>query len=598
MKFAEFAKYLARIEAVTARLEITSLLAKLYKQLKPEEAALATYLLMGRLSPNYKGIELNLAVKLMIRVVASAFNQPVDKVTALYKQLGDLGDAAFQLASQQKRSAGSLSITQVYEQLLKTASQEGTGSVERKMALMTRLIGQLGPYEVKYLVRVPIGALRLGFSELTILDALSWLLVGDKSLRGAIEAGFNVRSDIGLIVKTVLEYRSQALSVKAIKSRLKTIQAVPGIPIRPALAARLSSFEEIIDKLGEHALEPKYDGLRTQVHVWRPDKPSQRLLLEDSRVQVKTFSRNLEDITLMFPEISQAASRLLDKFNLQAVILDSESIAYDPDTGRFYPFQETIKRKRKYGINKAKSDLPVKTFVFDILYHDRQDVMQQSLQERRRYLEHLLVQPVGCLELTPQHKVADTKQMAYWFNQYIDDNLEGIMSKKLESAYQAGSRNFSWVKFKPSALSGVKDTLDLVVLGWYAGRGKRSQFGIGAFLVGIYDDKQDRYLTVSKIGTGLTDKQWRQLYQRCQKLKVTKQPTEYRVPRELSCDFWVKPSLVVEILSDEMTKSPLHTSGYALRFPRLISFRDDKKPQQATTLAELKQIFSRNRAGS
>ncbi|NOY14729.1 MAG: ATP-dependent DNA ligase [bacterium] len=584
MRFRNFAYYLSKIESTSLRLEITDLLAELYKKLQPEEGKKATYLLMGRLAPNYKGIELNLAVKLMIRVLAGVFNEPVDAIAALYERKGDLGDVAYDLADERGLKEGGLTIDEVYEKLMEVAKQEGPGSVERKLKLMEDLLKNAGAFEMKYLVRVPVGALRLGFSEITILDALSWMLAGNKSLRADIEKAFNVRSDIGLIVKMVLTARDQKLAIDAIKKKLSQVQAKPGVPIRPALAARLGSFKEIVEKLGEHGLEPKYDGLRTQIHAWR-EAGNGTALLPEANIKVKIYSRNLEDITAMFPEISRSVVELLEKFRLEAIILDGESIAYDPKTGRFYSFGDTIKRKRKYGIDRAQKDLPVRTFVFDVLYFDDKDVMGRKLIDRRRMLGRILKLDVGCLRLTPQHKVKSVGQIKKWFTEYIDENLEGIMCKKLDSVYQAGSRNFNWVKFK-SAL----DSVDLVVLGCYMGKGKRSQFGIGAFLAGVYDDKNDKFLTVSKIGSGLTDEQWQELYKRCQKIKVNSKPVVYQVPKGLECVFWVSPSLVVEIKANEITKSPLHTSGYALRFPRLVRFRDDKRPTQATTVEELKQM--------
>ncbi len=586
MKFKNFAKILKRIEVTTARLEITDLLAKLYKELEPREGKMATYLLMGRLAPNYKGIELNLAVKLMYRVLAGAYNRRVEEIELLYKAKGDLGNVAYDLAKVSGLTSQGLSIEAIYNQLVKVAKQEGSGSVERKLKLMEDLLKKVGPLEAKYLVRVPVGALRLGFSEITILDALSWMLTGNKSLRPVIEKAFNVRSDIGMIVELVLQIQREGKSVEVLEKMIRQVKARPGIPIRPALAARLGSFEEIYEKLGQHGLEPKYDGLRTQVHAWKEEDKSGSLLPQNN-VRVKIYSRNLENITNMFPEIQRSARELVEKFDLKGIILDSESIAFDPQTGQFYPFQETIKRKRKYGIDRVQRDLPIKTFVFDIMYFDEEDVINQPLKRRRGYLERLLKEKMGCLELTPQHIVDEVEAMKRWFNEYIDENLEGIMCKKLEAHYQAGSRNFSWVKFKPSALEGLEDTLDLVVMGWYAGRGKRSSFGIGAFLVGVYDRENDRYLTVSKIGTGLTDDQWREMRHRLEKVKVEKKPLSFEVPKELSCDFWAAPAVVVEIKADQITKSPLHTSGYALRFPRLVRFRDDKKPTQATTIKEL-----------
>ncbi len=339
-------------------------------------------------------------------------------------------------------------------------------------------------------------------------------------------------------------------------------------------------------------MEPKYDGLRTQIHAWQDNSPSGDLLNLTSQIKVKIFSRNLEDISLMFPEISDSVRQLMAATGIKGVILDGESIAYDPKTKVFFPFQETIKRKRKHAISDTSRRLPVKTFVFDILFYDGSDLISQPLKLRRQKLNDFLNRPAGCLKLTPQHKVESVKQMLTWFGKYIDANLEGIMSKKPDSPYRAGSRDFSWVKFKPSAFNSIEDTLDLLVLGWYQGKGKRNQFGIGAFLVGVYDKANDRYLTVSKIGTGLTDDQWRDLYQRCQKLQTTVKPANYQVSKDLFCDSWLKPSLVVEIKADEITKSPLHSSSYALRFPRLVKFRDDKDPIQATSLTELKQIFA------
>lgn len=581
MKFKDFAKTLKQIELTTARLEITDLLAKLYKQLSSQEGKVSTYLLMGRLAPNYKGVELNLAVKLMYRVLAGVYGRSVEEIEAMYKEKGDLGDVAFELAKEKGLSSQGLRIEAVYERLMEVAKQEGVGSVERKLKLMEGLLKEVGALEAKYLVRVPVGALRLGFSEITVLDALSWMLTGDKSLRPVIEKAFNVRSDIGLIVELVLKAKDEGLGVEELKKRLLEVKAVPGVPIRPALAARLKTMDEVIEKLGKHGLEPKYDGLRTQIHGWY-EKSEGGSLLPGVDVKVKIYSRNLEDITAMFPEIARSVVKLLEKHNLKAVILDGESIAYDPDSGQFFPFQETIKRKRKYGIDRAQKDLPIKTFVFDVLYFDKDDVMDQVLVKRRKLMNEILKEEVGCLGLTPWHVVKNVKEMKQWFDKYISEGLEGIMSKKLDSVYQAGSRNFNWVKFKSEL-----DTVDLVVLGWYAGRGKRSEFGIGAFLVGVYDKKQDKFLTVTKIGSGLTDEQFHEMHKRCMDLQVESKPKVYVVPKELDCDFWVAPALVVEVKASEISKSPLHSSGYALRFPRLVRFRDDKKPTQATTVEEL-----------
>ena len=594
MKFNKFSSYLAKIESTSLRLEITSLLARLFSRLSPDEGKQAAYLLLGQLAPNYQGLDFNLAGKTILKILSRTFNRPLAEIKGEYKKVGDLGQLAFSLAQKADFESRNLSISQVYNLLLEIAQQEGEGSVARKQHLMANLLRQLNPLSIKYVVRIPVARLRLGFSEVTILDALSWMLVGDKSLRPFLEKAFNVRSDIGIQVEMVLKAKLDKVPINKLKLNLTKITALPGIPIRSALASRLSSFADISAKLGRSGLEPKYDGLRTQIHAWRrAGEPAESLFASQSNVEVKVFSRNLENIGPMFPEIKESATKLLEAFNLEGVILDSESIAYDSQTGVFYPFQETIKRKRKYNISQFRQDRPIKTFVFDILFFGKEDLLSKPLKQRRKYLTKLLKQPVGCLNLTPQHVVVAVKEMKKWFNQYIEQGLEGIMVKKLDSNYQAGSRNFNWVKFKPSAMANVEDTLDLVVLGWYQGKGKRNKFGIGAFLVGLYDPNKDEFLTVSKIGTGLTDDQWRQLYSLCQKSKTIKKPANYQVPKELACDLWTEPNLVVEVKADQITKSPLHTSGYALRFPRLVRFRKDKLPTQATTAQEIKNMINK-----
>ncbi len=591
MLFSEFSSYLNQIETTSLRLEITRYLAELFKQLSPEEGREAAYLLLGQLAPSYRGLEFNLATKTMIKVVSRAYNINEDEIRRLYKEKGDLGEVVFEVASQKKVKTR-LSILEVYDHLLKIAKEEGEGSVERKQFLMAELLRQLDPLSSKYVVRIPLGRLRLGFSQITILDALSWMLVGDKSWRPVLEKAYNVRSDVGIIVELVLHVYRKKTSLEKFKNQLSLMTVTPGVPIRPALASRLASFKEIVAKLPRAALEPKYDGLRTQIHAWRQKTSAKKLLFEKTTdVVVKIFSRNLEDLTPMFPEIKESVVGLMEKFKLEGVILDGESLSYDPESGRFFPFQETIKRKRKYGVDKLRQERPIKTYVFDILYLNGDDLLNKPLTERRQKLNELLSQPVRCLNLTPQHIISSQKEMEDLFKKYVAAGLEGIMVKKLDSVYQAGARNFNWVKFKPSALAGVEDTFDLVVLGWYQGRGKRNKFGIGAFLVGLYDPQSDSYLTVSKIGTGLTDDQWRQLHQRCLKIKAEAKPFNYQVPKELECDFWTEPSLVVEIKADEITRSPLHTSGYALRFPRLVRFRDDKLPTQATTPTEIERMW-------
>jgi DNA ligase-1 len=436
---------------------------------------------------------------------------------------------------------------------------------------MAGLLGKVDSLSARYIARIPVGNLRLGFSDMTVLDGLSVMLKGDKSARKEIEAAFNVNVDIGLIAKKIKE--------KGLTG-IKNVDPVPGTPVRPSLADRLPSAEKMLEKVGKTvAVEPKYDGFRSQVHIFH----------EGGQEKVVIFSRNLESTTAMFPDLVEAAK----KISVGSAILDGEAIGYDPKTDKFLPFQETIQRKRKHGIEAAAKNFPLKLFVFDILSKNGKSLLNLPFTERRKILLATIPGKVGNIEVTRQEIVSDPDRIRDMVKEFLGEGLEGAVIKKLDAEYKTGLRGFHWVKYKKTTEAGVADTIDLVVMGLNKGKGKRTGFGVGAFLVGIKDGA--KFKTVSKIGTGLTDGQWRELDKRSKTLEVEEKPKEYEVAKTLEPDLWCKPALVVEILADEITKSPLHSSGLALRFPRLIKFRDDKNPDQATSLKELQHLFEMQR---
>ncbi|HZQ29905.1 MAG TPA: ATP-dependent DNA ligase, partial [Patescibacteria group bacterium] len=278
------------------------------------------------------------------------------------------------------------------------------------------------------------------------------------------------------------------------------------------------------------------------------------------------------------------------------VILDSEALAYNPESQEFLPFQETTKRRRKYNIEEMQKSLPLKAFVFDILYADGKSLIDKPLSERLEILkktiqgDEILIPSIG--EVT-----SDPKKLKVMLDDSISRGLEGLVVKRTDSLYEAGGRNFNWVKLKRHSSGELHDTIDCVILGYIYGRGKRTEFGAGALLVGLYEPKKDEFVTVSRIGTGLTDEEWREIHKRADKIKVDHKPA--RVNSLIEPSVWIKPEIVIEVLADEITRSPLHTAGkednepgYALRFPRLVSFRtDDRKPEDATTVKELIEMY-------
>ncbi len=582
MTFQKLANYFQKLEETASRNKMTEILAQLLKESGADEIDKICYLSLGQLAPLYAGIEFNLAEKMMIKVLAQAYGKEEKEIRKKYKSLGDLGDAA--AFFDKKAKAKPMSVSQTYKRLYEIAAESGEGSVERKIEKMKALLDDLDSLSARYVTRVPLGKLRLGFSDLTILDALSWMIAGDKSKRGEIEEAFNARADVGQI--------AQIIKKKGIRG-LKGIKVGLGVPIMPALCQRLPTAEEMIKKMGKVGAEPKFDGTRLQVHFSKKRKWEER---EDQlelgfrpKGFVRTFTRNLENTTHMFPDLAQAVFK---EVKAQEAILDCEAIGYDPKTGKFLPFQETIKRKRKYEIGKKAKEIPLKFFCFDILYKDGKDLIKEPFNKRREILGKILSSKNKVIILSPQIVTESPVELRKYHDEQLKKGLEGVVIKKWKAPYDPGKRGYTWVKFKTEKGkkgAGLADTLDCVVMGYYKGRGKRAAFGLGAFLVGVRE--KNKFLTISKIGTGLSDEQWKEMYQRCGKVKTKEKPKEYQVDKNLIPDTWCSPKIVVEIEADNITKSPTHTAEYALRFPRLVRFRDDKSPSQATTLKEAEKLY-------
>ena len=560
MTFSELAKYFQRLEATASRNSMTEILAELFRKAKPQEIGEICYLLQGRTVPLYEAIEFGVADKFMIRAIVRAYDVPGGEVKRAFKKFGDLGAAAEALHS----GRGGLSVSDVFEKLDALARVGGAGSQEKKIGLLADLLRGTDALSARFIARIPLDKLRLGFSDMTILDALSWMEAGNKSLRPRLEAAYNVRPDIGLLATEIRKDGVKGLS---------NIHAKVGAPILASLCARLPTADEMIDKMKEVAVEPKYDGVRVAVHY--------------NKGEVKTFSRNLENTTGMFPELQEIGKEL----NAREVILDSEAVGYDAAHDRPIPFQETVTRKRKHGITESAKSTPLKFFVFDILYKNGRELLSEPLSTRRKILEATIKHPHHLI-VSPQIVTKNADEIRGYHDEQIKKGLEGVVVKKWDSIYEPGRAGFHWVKFKEEEgkTGKLTDTIDAVVMGYYRGEGKRSGFGIGAFLVGVV--RGDSIVTVTKIGTGVSDELWKDIRKRLNDIKVPKEPKEYKdVNKLLIPDVWVAPKIVVELAGDDLTKSPTHGAGIAVRFPRLVRIRDDKSPRQATTVRELTAMY-------
>jgi len=567
MLFKDLSMFFKRLESTTKRNEMMVILADLFNKAKVEEIDKIIYLLDGRVAPPYEKLEFGMSEKLIIRSLAQAFLKSILDIENMYKEIGDLGEVAEKLAEEKEED---MEVLEVFKVLYDIALLSGEGSVEAKVNKLGYLIRALSPLSSKYVVRIILGRLRLGVGEPSIMDALSYAKKGDKNLRQYIERAFNITSDLGYVAKVFWEGGVDAL---------KKIKVEVGRPIRMALAERLSSAEEIIKKLGKCSVEPKFDGFRCQVHK--------------NGTEIKIFSRNLEDNTHMFPDLVQG---IIQQVSKEKVIFEGEAISYNPETNEFYPFQMTVQRKRKYDIDKMASMFPLKLFVFDLLYVDGEDLTPLPYLRRRERLEKIII-PGDTIFLTNYIITNNPVELQAFFEECITEGLEGIVAKRLDAPYQAGVRNFNWIKLKRSYQSQLSDTVDAVILGYFKGRGQRAKFGIGALLVGVYNLDEDRYETIAKIGTGPTEEEWVKFREILDEIKVEEKP--HNVESQIIPDVWVYPKYVVEIQADEITKSPVHTCGkngeklgYALRFPRVIGFiREDKSAKDVTTVKEIIEMY-------
>jgi DNA ligase 1 len=564
------------LEQASGRLALTDRLATLLAGTPAELLPTVCYLCQGLIAPEFAGLDLGLAEKMAVRAVATTTGTGPEQVAATVRETGDLGQAAEQLlATTAAGRPASLQVAAVVDTLHRIAEAEGPGSQGRKLELLAGLLVQATPLEARYLLRLVTGGLRLGIGTPTILDALAQAHAGGRAARPVLERAYNICCDLGRVAATLVQGGLAAV---------EQLQVRPGNPVRVMLAQRLSDAAEILEKLGgQCAAEYKYDGVRVQAH-------------RTADGQIELFTRRLERVSTQFPDVVELLAAGLGP---SEAIVEGEVVAFDPAAGELRPFQEVMFRRRKYGISDAVRDVPVGLFCFELLYADGQDLTRLSYPERRaRLAEAITVAPR--LRLTTAAEVATPAALDAAFEQAVTDGCEGLMCKSLSPAagYQAGARGWLWIKLKRDYRTELSDTVDLVIVGAFAGRGRRR--GVyGALLLAAYDPVADVYRTVTKCGTGFSDAELAALPGRLAPLARAERPA--RVDARQEPDVWFEPGLVLEILSAELTLSPTYTAGWgqikddaglAMRFPRFTGrWRDDKAAQDATTIEELVGLY-------
>jgi DNA ligase-1 len=580
LKYAKLAEAFDEIEATSKRLEMTSLLVKLIQDTERDAIGKVVYLLQGKLYPDYVGVELGVAEKLLIKSVAQVAGKSEKQVEADFKKSGDLGltvEKLLEKKSQVTLVKRPLTVDTVYDTFDKIAHATGSGSVDTKIRLLTSLLNDASPKEGKFIARMAVGKLRLGVADMTVLDALAIAYCGDKSAREPIERAYNLSSDLGHVATVVA--KDGLAGVRKFKITI-------GRPIRPMLCERLPSAKEILEKLGGvGAAEYKYDGLRVQAHI--------------TPKEIHLFSRRLENITDQFPDVA----RLLQKsLKAREVIVEGECVAVDLQTGEMLPFQVISQRRgRKYEIKRMSEEIPVTVFLFDLLYLDGDDQTGKPYLERRKGLLKI-TQPSEHVKVAEETEARDPDRLEALMDAAVAAGCEGLVIKNTsdQSVYQAGARGWLWIKYKRSYKAQVQDTFDLVPVGAFAGRGRRAG-SYGALLMAVYNEKSEVFETLCKLGSGFKDEDLA-ILPKMMKPYLTRQ-RHPRVNSLMQPDFWFVPSMVLEVAADEITLSPMHTcgweqirpgSGLALRFPRFTgSWRKDKSPEDATTSQEAVEMYKR-----
>lgn len=605
VEFEVLAEAFRKIEGTPKRLESTQLVLDLLRSLPSSLVDKAVLMLQGKLYPDFVGVELGVAEKLTVKAVARTYGAEEAEVEALRKKHGDLGLAAEAIAARRRQrtmSTAPLTIAGVYQAFEKIAKAQGAGSQDAKISGVSGLLAAASPLSARYLVRLATGKLRLGVADQTVVEALGALLAGgtagsvteldeaDRARRdeakAAAQRALDVTSDLGAVAQAALDGGLSALK----RLRLKL-----GVPLRPMLSERAGTLEEALARMpGRAFVEYKYDGLRMQVHL-------------SSKTEL--FSRRLERLTAQFPDV---LATLPKAFPGHSVIVEGELVAVDAKTGGFRPFQDLSQRRgRKYGLGGEQGlegdardvtkEIPVKLFLFDLLWADGDDYTERPLEERRAQLEKLL-KPSKGVALGDEHEMRTVKQVEDYFQQVSLQGAEGIMIKNPESAYQAGSRGYSWIKFKADYDASMADTFDLVPVGAYWGQGRRGGW-YGALLLACANEETGRFESLCRLATGFDDATLAGLEKRFAPHVVKAKPKD--VESTLEPDVWLSPEVVLEVQGAELTLSPNHRcawdvlkpdAGLSVRFPRFTGrWRDDKKPAQATTTREIVKMFQAHR---
>ena len=581
MEYSRLVGIYEQLSKTAKRLEKTHIISEFLKDVGMDDIEHVMLLFEGRVFPGFDSRETGVASRLMLKSLSAATGIRVDKIENEWKKHGDLGLVAESLVKTKKQAtlqSTKLTVKKVFDNIRKLAELEGEGTVERKTQLIAELLTSAKPAESKYIVKTILGEMRIGVGEGAMRDAITWAFFGDKigvkytkeandievedrevynQYLDAVQQAYDVTNEFAVVAK--------AARMKGLEG-LKNIGMQIGIPIQVMLALKADTIEEAFESVGKPAvIEFKYDGFRIQAH-------------KDEKGSIKLFTRRLEDVTRQFPDIVEFVKKNVKG---KSFIIDSEAVGYDKKTGKYLPFQNVSQRiKRKYEIERMSSDFPIELNVFDIIYYEGKNLVNEEFEKRRKLLEKIVHQAPKKIVLSKSKLTSDKKDVEKFFREAVNAGNEGLMFKALNAPYKPGARVGYMIKFK-----ALMETLDMVITGAEWGEGKRAKW-LSSYVISCVDE-DNNFAEVGKASTGLKEKEEEGL----SFMEMTKL-LKPLIISEKGKEVKIKPKIVIEVGYEEIQKSPTYASGFALRFPRVIQIREDKGPQDASALDYIKKLYA------
>lgn len=539
-----------KISSTSSRLEKQDIIADFLMYIKETDADITydiTLLLQGKIFPPWSDKEMGISTQLIIKALSNLLGESTKSIENKLAEVGDMGEISEELIKNNKQVTFfkvPLTVKKVLSNLRKTESITGSKSQNKKINYLLELYTSASPLEAKYITRTITERLRIGVGEGTLVEAIAQAYNIDKEI---IDRAYMLSNDLGEVASRAQE------SIESVKS----LTITPGKPIKPMLAQLSPGIKESITEMKKVICETKYDGIRVQIHHYNN--------------KTKIFTRRLENVTNALPEVVEYIEEALPSKDF---IVEGEVIATKDN--KPISFQYILQRvKRKYDIDKMREKIPLKVFLFDVLYYDKPTAKLPIIQ-RRQLLEEIVTTSknveLSTMKIVSQENYTEAEKLFTWS---IDEGHEGIMFKDVTSPYSPGKRGKNMLKYKP-----LRETLDCVITGGTYGKGKRAKF-FGSYLLSLLDEKTGEYKTLVHAATGMDDDLLASLTKRMEKLIISK--SEQNV--------LFKPKVILEIAYSEIVESNEYESGYSLRFPAIKGVRDDIGLDEVDTLSKLHQMI-------